>query len=85
MLFRSVPYVRVLGFNERGKFIISEVAKANPKLEIVTSVKRFSDTTHNKNSLALLNKDIWATDVYSLGFECNSFSNLDFTKKMITL
>lgn len=82
---KVVPYVRVLGFNERGKFIISEVAKANPKLEIVTSVKRFSDTTHNKNSLALLNKDIWATDVYSLGFECNSFSNLDFTKKMITL
>lgn len=82
---KCTPYVRVLGFNERGKFIISEATKANPKLEVITSVKRFFETNHNKNSISLLNKDIWATDVFSLGFEYNSFCNLDFTKKIITI
>lgn len=82
---KVTPYARVLGFTDRGKFIISEASKANPKLEIITSVKRFSETCHNKNTLTLLNKDIWATDVFSLGFEQNSSSNLDFTKKIVTL
>lgn len=79
------PYVRVLGLNKRGKFLISEIAKANPKLEIITSVKRFTDGNSNKNLMAMLNKDIWATNVYTIGYEEDSWSNLDFTKKIITL
>lgn len=79
------PYVRVLGLNNRGKFLISEIAKANPKLEIITSVKRFTDVNLNKNLKAMLEKDIWATNVYTLGYEEDSWNNLDFTKKIVTL
>ena len=79
------PYVRVLGLNSRGKFLISEIAKANPKLEIITSVKRFLDNSSNKNLKLLLDKDIFATNVYTIGYTFDSCSNLDFTKKIITI
>ena len=79
------PYVRVLGLNKRGKFLISEIAKENPKLEIITSVKRFTDNNSNKNLQTMLEKDILATNIYTLGYEEDSSSNLDFTKKIVTL
>ena len=82
---KTIPYIRVLGLNKRGKFLISEIAKANPKLEIVTSVKKFVDKTTNKNLKNMIEKDIWATDVYTLGYQFDSYSNLDFTKKLLTL
>lgn len=82
---KAIPYIRVLGLNKRGKFLISEIAKANPKLEIVTSVKKFLDKTSNKNLKPIIEKDIWATDVYTLGYQFDSFSNLDYTKKLLTL
>ena len=82
---KTIPYIRVLGLNKRGKFLISEIAKANPKLEIVTSVKKFVDKTTNKNLKNMIEKDIWATDVYTLGYQFDSSSNLDFTKKLLTL
>ena len=80
------PYIRVLGLNNRGKFLISEIAKSNPKLEIITSVKKFIDErSSNKNLMTMLDKDIWATNVYSIGYETTASSNLDFTKKIVTL
>ena len=82
---KVTPYVRVLATNKRGKFLISEILKANPKLEIVTSVKRYLDSNPNKNYQLLLDKDIWATNVYTIGFASDSWNNLDFTKKIITL
>ena len=82
---KTMPYIRVLGLNKRGKFLISEIAKANPKLEIVTSVKKFVDNTTNKNMKSMIEKDIWATDIYTIGYQFDSSSNLDFTKKLLTL
>lgn len=79
------PYIRVLGLNKRGKFLISEIVKENPDLQIITSVKRFTEDNSNKNLHAMLNKDIWATNVYTLGYEEDSCSSLDFTKKIISL
>lgn len=79
------PYARVLALNKRGKFLIAEIAKANPKLQIITSVKRFADDNSNKNLQFMLEKDIWATNVYTLGYLDDSSSNLDFTKKIVTL
>lgn len=76
------PYIRVLGFNNNGKKLISEISKANPKLAIITSVKKFVDTNTNKNLQIMLNKDIYSTNVYSIGFLNDSWSNLDFTKKI---
>lgn len=79
------PYIRVLGLNKKGKFLISEIVNANPKLEIITSVKRFTDNNSNKNLQAMLEKDIWATNVYTIGYAEDSWNNLDFTKKIVTL
>lgn len=78
------PYIRVLGFNDRGKYMISEISKLNPSLPIITSVKKFVDTNKNKHLKTMLEKDIWATNVYTLGYEYDSWNNLDFTHKLIT-
>ncbi len=77
------PYIRVLGFNKRGKFLISEISKANPKLHIITSVKKFVDNNSNRNLKRLLDIDINSTNIYTLGYTNDSWSNLDFTKKII--
>ena len=79
------PYIRVLGFNENGKNLISKIKRSNPRLNIITSVKRFENFNVNKNLGIMLSKDIFATNVYTLGYMQDSWSNLDYTKKVITL
>ena len=81
---KITPYVRVLGFNKNGKELISSISKKNPNLNIITSVKKFTDENKNKNLQMMINKDILATDIYTLGFLKDSKSNLDFTKKIIS-
>ncbi len=82
---KNIPYVRVLGFNDNGKRLISEINKNNPNVQIVTSVKKFLDDNPNKALKTMIEKDIFATNVYSIGFEYDSFNNLDFTHKFIKL
>lgn len=77
------PYVRVLGFNDKGKSLVSKIKHKNPSAKIVTSVKKFVDSNGNKNLQVLMNKDILATNVYTLGFECDSWGNWDFSKKIV--
>lgn len=80
---KITPYVRVLAFNETGKHLLSKISKANPRLSIITSVKKFKDINLNKSLQTMLNKDIYATNVYTLGYRRDSWSNLDYTKKVI--
>ena len=81
---KTTPYIRVLGFNENGKYLISEITKANPKLPIITSVKKFIDSNNkNRNLDILLSKDILATNVYTIGYDNDSCGNLDFTHKIV--
>ena len=82
---KVTPYVRVLGFNDSGKYLLSEIAKANPKLHIVTSVKKFEDECRNNNLKSMLAKDIYATNVFTLGYEFDSHANLDYTNSIIKL
>lgn len=82
---KITPYIRVLGMNQKGKMLLSEITKNNPKLSIITSVKKFMDTNKNKALKEMLEKDIFATDIYTLGYEYDSWSNLDYTKKMIII
>ncbi len=79
---KITPYVRILGFNNKGKELISEMMKLNPKLNIVTSVKKYIDTVANKNLKEMLEKDILATNIYTLGYYSDSYSNLDYTNKI---
>lgn len=78
-----MPYVRVLGFNDKGKGIVSEISKRNKKLELVSSVKKFVDKGPNKNLKSMIEKDIWASNVYTLGYDYESKANLDYTQKLI--
>ena len=80
----EMPYVRVLGFNDNGKKLISEIATKHPELKIITSVKKFVDGNSDKDLQVLFDKDILATNVYSLAFENNSLANLDFKNGVIT-
>lgn len=82
---KVTPYVRVLGFNERGKELLSGISHANPKLEIVTSVKKYFETSTNRILKNMLAKDIFATDIYTLGYDYDSTSNLDYTHPIVNL
>lgn len=82
---RTKPYIRVLGFNENGKKIVSQISKNNPTLSIVTSVKKFLDSKPNKSLKTMIDIDIYATNVYTIGFQNDSWNNLDFTKKIIQI
>ena len=64
----------VLGFNNKGKELISEMMKLNPKLNVVTSVKKYIDTVANKNLKEMLETDILATNIYTLGYYSDSYS-----------
>lgn len=81
----TLPYIRILGFNENGKKLISEISKRNPKIEIITSVKKFIDINSDENLKHILDKDIFATNVYTIGFENNSTSNLDFKNRIVKI
>lgn len=78
------PYIRVLGFNDNGKKLVSEIATKNPELKLITSVKKFVDSNSNKDLQIIFDKDVLATDMYSLAFENNSLANLDFKNSVIT-
>ena len=82
---KAVPYARVLGFNENGKQLISQIAKKNKKVQIGTSVKKYMDESKNKVLKEMLETDILATNVYTLGYEKDSWSNLDYTNKLVTM
>lgn len=82
---RSIPYIRVLGFNKHGKRIISAIAANNPKLEIIVSVKKFMDSPGKLGLKSMMEKDILATNIYTLGYKKNKYANLDYTKKVVEI
>ena len=82
---KTVPYTRILGYTEKGKRLISEIMQRNPKLNLVTSVKIFLDENKSKTLKDMLQTDIYATNVYTLGYERDSWANLDYTNKIITI
>lgn len=74
------PYIRILGCNERSKWILSEI-KNNATL--ITSVKKFEDGNTNKKYKRMLEIDKKASNIYTLGYKKNSEANLDYTKGLI--
>lgn len=83
---KVIPYVRVLGFNQKGKELLSEIKRKNPKIHMITSVKKYIEQNNNKNNkilMEMLQTDISATNIYTLGYEYESKANLDFTNNMI--
>ena len=83
---KIVPYARVLGFTQKGKQLISQIMEMNPKINMVTSVKRYmSENTNNnkKDLIKMLELDMFATDVYTLAYKEDSKTGLDYTNNMI--
>ena len=80
---KTTPYARILGFNEKGKKLISQIVKHNKRAQIVTSVKKYMDESKNKALKEMLETDIFATNVYTLGYESEYWSKLDYTNKLI--
>lgn len=79
------PYIRILGFNKHGKRIISAIAAANPKLKIIVSVKKFMENSNDTTLKNMIAKDIFATNVYTLGYKNNPVANLDYTHKVVEI
>lgn len=82
---RAIPYIRVLGFNEKGKELISRISKANPKAQVITSVKKFENQNNNKTYKRLLDIDIFSTNIYTMACKNDSIANLDYTKNMVII
>lgn len=86
---KITPYVRVLGFDEKGKKMLSEIVRVNPNIHLITSLNKFmqikSKKRQDKLQIEMLRKDISATDIYTLGYENESKGNLDFTNNMIII
>ena len=80
---KNVPYLRVLGFNQKGKELLSVISNNARNIDIITSVKKYIDNNPSKYSKRMLDIDINATNIYTLGYEKDSWANLDFTHNMI--
>ena len=78
------PYIRILGFNNNGKYLLSDICKNNPDLQVIISVKKFLDSsTIDANILQLLSFDILASDIYTLGYKTGAVAGLDFSSKLL--
>ena len=82
---KNIPYVRVLGFNTVGKELISKIAEKNPKLKIIVSVKRFMEASKDIPLKLMLEKDIFAGNIYTLAYKKDSQSYLDYTNGVVEL
>lgn len=83
--YKTIPYIRVLGVNDKGKELIAKIAKQNKKMHIITSPKKFMTNNKNRMLKNMLEKDMFASNIYTLGYSKNSKANLDYTNKLITL
>lgn len=81
--YKVKPYIRVLGVSNEGKMLLSQISNKKSKYPVVTSVKKFMDSNNNKILRDILEKDILASNIYTLGYEYDSKANLDYTKKLI--
>lgn len=85
---KAIPYIRVLGLNANGQELLSELSNSsltNRKINVITSVKDFLDNNNNKALKSMLEKDIFASNIYTLAYKKNSTANLDYTEKLIVV
>jgi len=76
------PYVRVLGFNENGRKLLSEI---DPRVKVITSVSKFERENRNKKYSKMLEIDKYATDVYTIGYSEESKTGLDYTNGLVIM
>ena len=81
------PYIHVLGFNTNGQNLLSQISKANPKLKIITSVKKFENTCTDLSLKHILEKDIFAADLYEqvLAQKNRTIPRNEYTREIVLL
>ena len=77
----SVPYIRVLGFTEKGSKLLKEI-KGNGTLPLITNVKNGYDNLDN-NGKKILEIENLATKLWSLASCNNTILNNEFTQQII--
>jgi len=77
----GVQYIRILGFSEKGKNILSELKKKS-QLPIITNLSK-SYKLLNPVQRKMINYDIRATNIHTLHFSKNYKKNLDFSSSPI--
>jgi predicted nucleotidyltransferase len=86
-----LPYLRVLGFNSTGRLLLKKIknkAETPIIMSVAEQIKIWQKQKHQpiyKNSLAILQKDILATDLYQLACpeEKHRKAGADFYHKVI--
>ncbi len=78
-------YIRVLGFTKNGEKVLSQIGNLS-NLPVVTSVGKFLKNA-NETSKKMLEKDIMATNIYTLGYQVPKYRtvNADYTTQIVTL
>lgn len=79
----EVPYLRVLGFNETGKKILT-LAKVNSDIPIIVKPSD-SMKTLDENARKILEKDILATDIRELGLKAKGKAGRDYTNGLVVI
>lgn len=78
-------YIRVLGFTKNGEKVLSQIGNVS-NLPVVTSVGKFLKNA-NETSKKMLEKDIMATNIYTLGYQIPKYrtTNLDYTMPVVII
>ena len=80
-------YIRVLGFRKDSEFLLKEL-KNKSSLPVLTNLKN-AHKNLNLAGLAMLNKEIYATDIYYLSQEkyisSPSVKNIEYTKPLVII
>lgn len=80
---KTRPYIRVLGFNKKGRVILSSLKKTTIK-RTCTAVKEFvEDNMKNTDLINIFLKDIYATNIYNIAI--NEKANTDYTNRILSL
>jgi len=82
LLETPVPYIRVLGFNEKGAKLLKE-CKEKAKLPIVTRPKDLKNLDENGKNI--FNLECKARDVYSLCLQSPDICGKEMTEKIILI
>lgn len=79
----TVPYVRVLGFNNKGSEVLKESKKAK-LLPIITKVSKSIKELSQKDKV-ILEKDILASDIWALAQNSPGKCGMDFYREIVKI
>lgn len=80
--FDGPNYIRVLGFNNKGLNVLKKV-KQKSNIPIITKVANYKKVLGN--NCEMFEKDLFATDIYTLSYKNAGIAGLDFTHPIVKI